>query len=544
LIANVRNWWRTYPWMALYPGGAFFLSIMAFNVLGEGLRRFLDESQANLSRLFNRYTFASGVAVVVALTLLFQASTPLGQYRSEGLKFDPQRVMRDIEVLSSLEYQGRETGTPGAGLAANYIAKRMEENGLLPSGDGQTYLQTLLRPRRHLTEIPQLALVGENDASDLQFTYRQDFAELAGSKRYGEIQAVIAGIAFGPLINETGERDPYGLLNTEARDHILIVRCEDFEKINGVSVSGILIVADEHFSVERKDLYPAEISSTQRLRDVPTMVISPKLAEQLLATTGSSLSTLQEMGSGLGVNQSVLTGAGATVKITINAQLFEDYSNENYINVIGGIPGEGVLSGAQNQVIMVSAYYDGLGIGSDGQFYPGANDNASGVAVMLELARLMTASAYKPEKSMLFVAWAGGERSEGLSVVNVMNARPGANQLTVEVVFELSGVGYGTGDSIALGEVSSYRLVKLFQSAAGKYNDATTTRGRGPHYGNEASLGFGDRSALTLSVSWDGSDALAHTPRDVPALIDPEKLLRVGRSSLLTLMVLARETTY
>ena len=544
LIANVRNWWRSYPWMALYPGGAFFLSIMAFNVLGEGLRRFLDESQANLSRLFNRYTFASGVAVVVALTLLFQASTPLGQYRSEGLKFDPQRVMRDIEVLSSLEYQGRETGTPGAGLAANYIAKRMEENGLLPSGDGQTYLQTLLRPRRHLTEIPQLALVGENDASDLQFTYRQDFAELAGSKRYGEIQAAIAGIAFGPLINETGERDPYGLLNTEARDHILIVRGEDFEKINGVSVSGILIVADEHFSVERKDLYPAEISSTQRLRDVPTMVISPKLAEQLLATTGSSLSTLQEMGSGLGVNQSVLTGAGATVKMTINAQLFEDYSNENYINVIGGIPGEGVLSGAQNQVIMVSAYYDGLGIGSDGQFYPGANDNASGVAVMLELARLMTASAYKPEKSMLFVAWAGGERSEGLSVVNVMNARPGANQLTVEVVFELSGVGHGTGDSIALGEVSSYRLVKLFQSAAGKYNDATTTRGRGPHYGNEASLGFGDRSALTLSVSWDGSDALAHTSRDVPALIDPEKLLRVGRSSLLTLMVLARETTY
>ena len=125
-----------------------------------------------------------------------------------------------------------------------------------------------------------------------------------------------------------------------------------------------------------------------------------------------------------------------------------------------------------------------------------------------------------------------------------MNARPGANKLTVEVVFELAGVGYGTGDAIALGEESSYRLVKLFQSAAGKYNDATTTRGRGPHYGAESNLGFGDRSALTLSVSWDGSDSLAHTPRDVPALIDPDKLFRVGRSSLLTLMVLSRETTY
>ena len=65
--------------------------------------------------------------------------------------------------------------------------------------------------------------------------------------------------------------------------------------------------------------------------------------------------------------------------------------------------------------------------------------------MMLELARVMTESAYKPEKSMIFIAWAGGERSQGLSVVNAMNARPGAGQLTVEVVFELSGVGYGMG---------------------------------------------------------------------------------------------------
>jgi hypothetical protein len=198
----------------------------------------------------------------------------------------------------------------------------------------------------------------------------------------------------------------------------------------------------------------------------------------------------------------------------------------------------------QNQVIIVSAYYDGLGVGPDGQVYPGANDNASGIAVMLELARLMKASAYKPEKTMLFVAWAGGERSEGLSVVNVMNARPGANQLTVEVVFELSGVGYGTGDAIALGEQSSYRLVQLFQEAAGKYNVPTTTRGRGPHYGRESRLGFGERSALTLSVSIDGAESLSHTPRDELAIIDPDKLLQVGRSSLLTLMVLSRETSY
>ncbi len=544
LIANVREWWRSYPWMALYPGAAFFISIVTFNILGEGLRRFLDESQANLSRLFNRYTLAAGVAAIVALTLLLQASAPLGVYRPEGLKFDTQRVMRDIEALSSFEYQGRETGTPGAELAAQYIAKRMEENGLLPSGERQTYIQTLLNPRPHLTETPVMALVDGAGNINFEFEYRKDFAELAGARRYGEAQTTVVGIALGPLVNEAGLRDPYGLLDTDVRDHILIVRGDDFEKLDGVAVSGILIIADAHYSIEQKDLYPSESSTTQRRGSVPTMVITPEVAEQFLATAGSSVSALQDMGSTLNVNQSAVTGVGGTVQMSINAQLYEDFSNDNYINVIGGIPGEGVLSGAQNQVIIVSAYYDGLGVGPDGQLYPGANDNASGVAMMLELARLMTESAYKPEKSMIFIAWAGGERSQGLSVVNAMNARPGAGQLTVEVVFELSGVGYGTGDAIALGEESSYRLVKLFQSAAGKYNITTTTRGRGPHYGRESGAGFGDRSALTLALSWDGSDALVHTPRDVPEIIDPDKLLQVGKSSLLTLMVLARETTY
>ena len=202
------------------------------------------------------------------------------------------------------------------------------------------------------------------------------------------------------------------------------------------------------------------------------------------------------------------------------------------------------MAGMDSEVVMVSAYYDGLGVGPDGTLYPGANDNASGVATLLELARALKDSPYRPNKTVLFVAWAGGERSEGLSVVNVMNARPGGLDLTVTEVIELSGVGAGSGNAIALGEGSSYRLVRLFQSAAEKYNVSTTTRGRGPHYGRQAAPGFGDRKAFTLLLSWDGSDAVSHTPADTPKIIDPAKLSEVGRSTLLTLFVLSRESSY
>lgn len=544
LIANVRAWWRSNPWMALYPGAAFFISIMSFNLLGEGLRRFLDESQMNLSRLLNRYTFTAGVAVIAIMSLVLQASAPLDIYRPEGLNFDAARVQRDIEIMSSVEYQGRETGLPGAERSAQYIAKRMEENGLLPAGEKQTYLQSQVNPRGHLFEMPALTFIGSDEEPILNFIYRQDFAEIAGANRYGKTRNKVIGVAFGPEDNDTGKADPYGLLNTDARDHVLIVHGADLSKINPAAANGILVVADETYTLDRRDLFPYEAPTRTRLRDVPTMVISSSLAEMLLASTGNSLSMLAEMEKGLGVNQVAVTGTGAEVEMSVNAHQFDDFSQDRYINVIGVIPGEGGYLVSEEQVIVVSAYYDGLGVGPIGAFYPGANDNASGVATLLELARLMKASAYKPKKTVLFVAWAGGERGEGLSIVNVLNARAGAGKFTVEAVIELSGVGYGTGDSIALQDGSSYRLVKLFQSAAEKYNDPTTTRGRNPHYGREIAPGFGDRRALTLSISWDGSDDLAHTQIDMPQLIDPQKLTSVGRATLLTLMVLCREPDY
>jgi Zn-dependent M28 family amino/carboxypeptidase len=81
-------------------------------------------------------------------------------------------------------------------------------------------------------------------------------------------------------------------------------------------------------------------------------------------------------------------------------------------NVIGVLPGANpALNG---QALIISAHYDHLGFGwpdvragTKGQLHPGADDNASGVAVMLELARLMANA--KPERSVIFAAFAGEE---------------------------------------------------------------------------------------------------------------------------------------
>jgi hypothetical protein len=85
-------------------------------------------------------------------------------------------------------------------------------------------------------------------------------------------------------------------------------------------------------------------------------------------------------------------------------------------NIIGVVPG--VNPAYQGQAVIVSAHYDHLGFGwpdahdgDKGQLHPGADDNASGVAVLLELARLMVNA--KPERSIIFAAFSGEE--EGLA---------------------------------------------------------------------------------------------------------------------------------
>ncbi len=77
-----------------------------------------------------------------------------------------------------------------------------------------------------------------------------------------------------------------------------------------------------------------------------------------------------------------------------------------------------------------------------------------------------------------------------------------------------------------------------------RLGNAAATHGRDPHVGLPTVAGFWGRSGLTLNVSWDGSDATAHTPQDTSEKTDLEKLRKSGQTTLLALMVLSWETDY
>jgi ABC-type dipeptide/oligopeptide/nickel transport system permease subunit/Zn-dependent M28 family amino/carboxypeptidase len=541
LLANIRNWWRSYPWMAWYPGVFFFLAILAFNLLGEGMRRFLEESKLNLGRFMNRYTAMAALVALIGVGWMLRSSAPIEVYKPVADEYQVERALQDLQVLSSPEFAGRESGTDGALKAAEYIAQQMDEIGLFPAGNDETFFQEYLMGRAHLMATPRLELLDEIGVPVESFIYRQDFSEfIYDIPTVGEVSGHVMGLAVG-AVPSSADQDRIRISSIEFEDNVFIVREQDLPRFYLGTAAGLLIIPEDKRSIELKYHYPST-GLNYRGPKYPRMYITAELAERLLQSSGSSLAQLDQISASLQMGQASTTAEGA--HMLLHVPVNEVDITETHYNVIGYIPGEGAQVGLDSNVILISAYFDGLGTAPDGSFYPSANDNASGVATMLELARVLKETSYFPKKTIVFVAWSGGEYRQGLSLVNVMGAKTGFSKLNIEAVIELSGMGGGSGNGVALGQGSSYRLVSVFQDAAARLGISTTTRGRNPHFNIPIASAFGGREALTAYIAWDGSDELAHTTNDTFDNIDPEKLEQSGRLVTLVTSVLSRETEY
>ncbi|HHY87768.1 MAG TPA: ABC transporter permease subunit [Chloroflexi bacterium] len=546
MLANIREWWRSYPWMAWYPAAAFFLAIFSFNLFGEGLRRFIEDSRLNFSRLFNRYTLIGALVAAAVFTIAWRSGTPINQYRSQAQNFVTANALVDIEVLSSPAFGGRETGHPSTRAVAEYIARRMAEVGLFPGFTKDEFIQEIPKVRSQMVDLPYMRIPGP-DGEMQSLVYHRDFVESVDPWRIGgDAAAETIGLAIGPP-GEDSKVYARALSAAPILDRVVIVRAEDAHLVPDGLVAGIIIIEDGPYAIQKK-FFPLTTIYRDFTTSKPMVMVTREVADRLLQRSNSSVAELEAAADRLKVGEIHITEPGGPVEFGNHFAPFQENIN---FNVIGLLPGTGANTPSSTpgvmmdrKAIVLAAHFDGVGTSPDGTLYPGANDNASGVAAMLEIARVLREGPYEPKKTIIFVAWSGAERLEQLSLIDMLNASRQLSIYDIEAVIELSGIGAGTSDKIAIGENSSYRLIRLFQSAAGKMGASTTTRGRGPHYGLPLARLAIDRQVPSLYISWDGSDLLAHTPLDSPDNIDPLKLQRSGESTLLTLLTLSREITY
>jgi hypothetical protein len=556
MLANSWRSFRSYPWATIYPALAFLTAIVTFTLLGEGLRRLSEELTLSMKALFNRYTFLVACLVAGIVVWTIQSTGIWAERKPMAETFDAQRVLADVEVLAGSEFGGRQVGTAGADAAADWIAAQFENMGLITAGEHWTYFQTI---RTRIASMTGEATLEASDANGrpLQFALGVDFAEAAelsarqAAGAQGDIVYVSASFS-APEPSVSAVRAAIGLSDDEASrtGRVLLLEYDDSWLSTSrwiyvptqvdmyVGAAAALIITDEPSAMLKRELPGISMgSSTPVERPMPVLFITAETARRILAGSGSTLAELRDRREALEEGQGFLFATGARAQATFPAIEQKDIT---YRNVMAMWPGEDVELDAE--MLIVTAHYDGLG-SAYGRLYPGANDNASGVATMLEIIRSWKEWNFRPKRTVLFVAWMGGELHQTPAIWNYLGARSSLSLFDVLGAFEVSGVGAGTGDAVLAWRSSSDRMTELIQTAGRRLRIPVATVGKGLHAASLLSQPLLANYAM-ITVSWPGADANTHLPTDTPGSLDTEKIRKAGQLLSLAMAVMATDTAH
>jgi len=385
-------------------------------------------------QLLNRRLLMAALIAAVSLTVV-------GQRTSSQQAPSVERLRAHIEYLVSDKLEGRRTGTAGANLAAEYIAREFSRYGLRRSIGYDTAGMSILEadsPNRYLQKFPYVAGVelGEHNlfyvnpgkADDMaQFRVGEDWMPLGFSSN-GKIHGAEMVFAGYGISSAELKYDDYSASSARDRVAIVFAGTPDGDNPHGqfarageirfkaaaaraAGARALLIIASEE---KLKDDRLSRLSyDNAGEAGMPVLVISRPLAQKLLAL--DSLSEYQAAADARGTNNASLRAPMGLRKLDISTEITRRLSPS--ANVIGILDGSDPT--LKNEVIVIGAHYDHLGHGGEGSLAPregeihhGADDNASGTAGMLELARLFSSQKLRPRRTIVFMAFSGEE--EGL----------------------------------------------------------------------------------------------------------------------------------
>lgn len=554
LLSDIRYQVRSYPWTALYPMLAFFVAITSFNLFGEGLRRLVEQGRLLGIRLFNRYTIV-GTLVLVAIFSWLQANTGAAAfYRQEARLFDGQRALQGAEALADPALQGRSLGTAGMEQAADRIAATFEDLGLQPGGEENGYFQTRQHTYERLLDLPTLTLEDGGEAP----VYREAFAPYARRNvTTGDARAAVEAILLGrPAEGSTIGHISYPQLGRmDVEDSILLVLSPfAADRATFVPKQGLLVVAEEE-TVRREatlgGLTVEGLGFGSRDPTAPAFAITEEVADRLLAPAGLTTDALREQEEQLPVEEV----SRIPLEVEAGIHIDGEAQTEAVRHVLGLWPGRSGYDYCTDclgrELIVVAAQYDSPPPAPDGSTDQAANDNASGVTLMLEALRVLHEIEFQPLRSLLFVAYSGegldgGEWTSTPNVNRWLQAKTGFNNFEVAAIIDVGAVGAGSGERLLVAGSGSQRVAALVEEAAG-YVDAPARRAD-----DALDVGViyeaGSRAAEAppgplVRLAWEGWEAAAFTP-DTPAQLSAQKLEEAGETLTLTLMLLGRERNY
>ncbi len=424
-------------------------------------------------------------------------------------EFSATRAMETVEWLASPQQAGRRAGTEAADRTAVWIAAQFQDLGLIPAGDAGGYLQRFSIPFLDLAATPVLEVVGGNGEAVLRLQHRQDFREVI-SDQAG------AGAVSGELVFVgAGEAADYRELDVNGK--VALSTGSQTVAAAGQAASrgakAILIVAADSARMRFRGSYLVPVRSTA----IPCLLVARSAVTRILATRDFTLTSLTKP-----------QRLGITVRASVTMQPMAD---RPAANVLGVIPGSDPAM--KDKVVILSAHYDHLGVDPDGTFFPGANDDASGVAAMLETVRMFKTNGTQPRATILFASWTGEEAGLLGAIRYVRN--PSFPLKDTLAMIQMDCIARGAGDRLSISKGGG-RVAETLQKAAA---DLDVRSAIDPEEGGSDHVPFYQSGVPAALVIWADVLPVIHDPEDAPGLLDPDRLRSAGMVAVLATARLA-----
>jgi len=359
-------------------------------------------------------------------------SLALAAARSSSPEFSPTDVMRHVDYLTRRELGGRLTGTEGERRATAYVAAYLESLGFEPAGANGSFFQTFDFPAgSDLTDQNELRI------GDKTLSIDKEWRPLAFSKT-GPIE--VADIVFAgygmqvPKTEETSEYDSYVHLNV-AGQWVLVFRDlpqeitpEQRQQMaryssprrkatvaRDMGAKGIIFVAGPTSQVKRQ-IIRFDDQGSHAAVSIAAISISNDVAAELFQAADEDIAKVQKSLDDGSLSLGYPLDATASATIGINRK------RGTGRNVLARLNAADDPNPAM-PVLILGAHIDHLGRGGGSSslatdderdsIHVGADDNASGVAAMLEIAQYLaaekSAGRLKPKRDFIVAGWSGEE---------------------------------------------------------------------------------------------------------------------------------------
>ena len=439
----------------------------------------------HLRRYLSRIVNASICALLAISLLAANAPSSIGNA-------DPAPYLKDIQILAAPDMEGRGPGTRGLEKASRYIERRYKSLGLRPAGtDG--YLQPFTVTTGAKLKADN-ELVVMNGAGKQPLKINQDFEPISFSDS-GSFAGPVVFVGYGTTAEEFHYDDYAGV---DVKDKIVLVLRYEPESFGAKSGhqgltqhaslitkainarnhgAKAMIIANGKLGDSEEDLL-LRFGGISGPENSGIMIAQVKntVADSWLKAAGKSLTDMQQQINTSGKPDSFALPDSLHLSLKIDIEA----TRARVDNVLAYLPGR------TSEYIVIGAHYDHLGRGDSnslapsqiGQIHPGADDNASGTAGVLELARLFAPLKGQLDRGILFMSFSGEELGLLGSAHWVQNPTLPLDQCVAMINMDMigrirdnkvfvGGVGTGSTFQTILDQVQKKTPLKLEYSAGG-----------------------------------------------------------------------------